>query len=66
MANTGGPNTGSCQFFINTVHNPYLDWFTRGEREHPVFAKVIEGMDVVRRSRRRRPTGTTGPSRRCA
>src|SRR5688572_6307091 len=29
MANAG-PNTGSSQFFLNTVHNPYLDWFTAG------------------------------------
>ncbi len=48
-----------CQFFINTVHNSYLDWFTPGASKHPVFGKVIEGMDVVsRRSRRRRPTAT--------
>jgi cyclophilin family peptidyl-prolyl cis-trans isomerase len=46
MANTGAPNTGSCQFFINTVHNAYLDWFTPGSK-HPVFGKVISGMDVV-------------------
>ena len=42
-----GPNSGSCQFFINTVHNPYLDWFSPGQSKHPVFGKVIEGMDVV-------------------
>jgi cyclophilin family peptidyl-prolyl cis-trans isomerase len=47
MANTGRPNSGSCQFFINTVHNNYLDWFTPGQSKHPVFGKVIEGMDVV-------------------
>ncbi|HSQ67133.1 MAG TPA: peptidylprolyl isomerase [Polyangiaceae bacterium] len=47
MANTGQPNSGSCQFFINTVHNSYLDWFTPGQSKHPVFGKVIEGMDVV-------------------
>ncbi len=47
MANTGAPNSGSCQFFINTVHNSYLDWFTPGRSKHPVFGKVIEGMDVV-------------------
>jgi cyclophilin family peptidyl-prolyl cis-trans isomerase len=47
MANTGRPNSGSCQFFINTVHNPYLDFFTPGPSKHPVFARVIEGMDVV-------------------
>ncbi|MEP7051986.1 MAG: peptidylprolyl isomerase, partial [Pseudomonadota bacterium] len=47
MANTGQPNSGSCQFFINTVHNSYLDWFTPGASKHPVFAKVVSGMDVV-------------------
>jgi cyclophilin family peptidyl-prolyl cis-trans isomerase len=47
MANTGAPNSGSCQFFVNTVHNSYLDWFTPGASKHPVFGKVIEGMDVV-------------------
>ena len=47
MANTGAPNSGSCQFFINTVHNAYLDWFTPGRSKHPVFARVIDGMDVV-------------------
>jgi len=40
MANSG-PDTGSSQFFINIVDNNYLD------SEHPVFGKVIEGMDVV-------------------
>ena len=47
MANTGRPNSGGSQFFINTVHNSYLDWFTPGPSKHPVFGKVIEGMDVV-------------------
>ena len=47
MANTGQPNSGSCQFFINTVHNAYLDWFTPGPSKHPVFGKVVSGMDVV-------------------
>ncbi|HLU67648.1 MAG TPA: peptidylprolyl isomerase [Kofleriaceae bacterium] len=49
MANTGRPNSGSCQFFINTVHNAYLDWFTPGASRHPVFGRVIEGMDVVKK-----------------
>jgi cyclophilin family peptidyl-prolyl cis-trans isomerase len=49
MANTGSPNSGSCQFFINTVHNHYLDWFTPGASKHPVFGKVTKGMDVIKR-----------------
>ena len=49
MANTGQPNSGSCQFFINTVHNAYLDWFTPGQSKHPVFGKVVSGMDVVKK-----------------
>lgn len=49
MANTGQPNSGSCQFFINTVHNTYLDWFTPGPSKHPVFGKVTSGMDVVKK-----------------
>ncbi len=48
MANTGRPNSGGSQFFINTVHNDYLDWFTGGQSKHPVFAKITEGMDVIK------------------
>ena len=48
MANTGRPNSGGSQFFVNTVHNAYLDWFTPGQSKHPVFARVTEGMDVVK------------------
>lgn len=50
MANTGRPNSGGAQFFVNTVHNSYLDWFdTRTPSSHPVFGRVTEGMDVVKK-----------------
>ena len=47
MANTGRPNSGGSQFFINTVHNAYLDWFSPGPSKHPVFGRITDGMDVV-------------------
>jgi cyclophilin family peptidyl-prolyl cis-trans isomerase len=47
MANTGAPNSGGSQFFINTVHNAFLDWFSPGASRHPVFGKVTRGQDVV-------------------
>ena len=50
MANTGAPNSGGAQFFVNTVHNSYLDWFdTRTPSKHPVFGRVVRGMDVVKK-----------------
>jgi len=48
MANTGRPNTGGSQFFINTVHNDFLDWFNLGTpSKHPVFGQITQGMDIV-------------------
>ncbi len=49
MANTGRPNSAAGQFFVNTVHNSYLDWFSPGASKHPVFGKVVSGMDVVKK-----------------
>ncbi len=49
MANTGRPNSGGSQFFINTVHNAYLDWFSPGPSKHPVFGKIVDGQDVVKK-----------------
>ena len=42
MANTGQPNSGGSQFFMNTVHNDFLDWFSPGESKHPVFGKACD------------------------
>lgn len=48
MANTGQPNSGGSQFFINLKNNTYLDFdkppFTSA---HPVFGEVITGWEVV-------------------
>ena len=47
MANSG-PNTGTCQFFINLTNNTYLD-FDKAPltSKHPVFGITISGFDVV-------------------
>jgi cyclophilin family peptidyl-prolyl cis-trans isomerase len=29
MANTGQPQSGGSQFFINVRHNSFLDWFDK-------------------------------------
>jgi cyclophilin family peptidyl-prolyl cis-trans isomerase len=47
MANSG-PNSGGSQFFVNTKHNSFLDWFDGSSpSKHPVFGKVTAGMEVV-------------------
>ena len=47
MANSG-PNSGTCQFFINLVDNTYLD-FDKAPltSKHPVFGITISGFNVV-------------------
>ena len=48
MANTGQPNTGGSQFFINTIDNKYLDKENPSTPyAHPVFGQVTKGMSVV-------------------
>ena len=50
MANTGRPHSGGSQFFINTAHNAFLDWWdTSTPSKHPVFGKVTDGMDIIRK-----------------
>merc|ERR1719316_1099144 len=47
MANTGRPNSGGSQFFLNVNNNANLDWFSPGQSKHPVFGKIIEGYEVA-------------------
>merc|ERR1719408_755460 len=36
MANTGSPNSGGSQFFINVAENEFLDWFNdETKSQHP-------------------------------
>ena len=56
MANAG-PNTMGSQFFINLVSNNYLD------TKHPVFGKVVEGMDVVDTIAKVQTSGLAGGNR---
>jgi peptidylprolyl isomerase len=46
MANTGQPNSGGSQFFINLVDNSALQGNTF-DNNYPVFGNVIDGMNVV-------------------
>jgi cyclophilin family peptidyl-prolyl cis-trans isomerase len=41
MANTGQPQSGGSQFFINVANNSFLDWFDRSSPSaHPVFGRI--------------------------
>ena len=42
MANTGAPNSGGSQFFMNVANNKNLDWFSPGQSKHPVFGKILD------------------------
>lgn len=46
MARTNNPDSATCQFFINVKDNAFLN-HQPGRPGYAVFAKVIEGMDVV-------------------
>jgi peptidyl-prolyl cis-trans isomerase B (cyclophilin B) len=48
MARTPAPDSASCQFFINTVDNGFLDRAQAADGVgYCVFGKVTSGMDVV-------------------
>lgn len=48
MARTSEPHSASCQWFVNTVDNDFLD--AKNARDgwgYTVFGRVIRGMDVI-------------------
>lgn len=49
MARTQDPHSATNQFFINLVDNTFLDHGAQGANSwgYAVFARVVEGMDVV-------------------
>ena len=49
MARTNEPHSATSQFFINTKDNDFLNFSSETSRGwgYAVFAKVVEGMDVV-------------------
>ena len=55
MARTGDPNSATSQFFINTVDNSFLNYTGPQDGRtwgYAVFAKVVQGMDVVEKIRK--------------
>ena len=62
MANTGAPNSGGSQFFLNTKHNAFLDYFDNSTpSKHPVFGKVSRPASQSRRWRQGAATAGGAP-----
>jgi cyclophilin family peptidyl-prolyl cis-trans isomerase len=48
MARTGDPHSATCQFFINTADNTFLDRANAADGfGYTVFGRVVKGLDVV-------------------
>ena len=62
MARTSEPNSATSQFFINVANNGFLNYPGQDGHGYTVFAKVVDGMDVVNKIVAV-PTGTRGPHR---
>ncbi len=62
MARTNDPHSASSQFFINVADNSFLNHTGKNAQGwgYAVFAKVIEGMEVVSKIKAV-PTGNIGP-----
>lgn len=64
MARTSDVNSATCQFFINTVDNDFLNFRGKNPDEYGycVFGKVVSGMDIVDKIEAVQ-TGSKGPHR---
>ena len=51
MARTSDPHSASAQFFINVKNNSFLDYPGQDGWGYCVFGEVVEGRDVVDKSR---------------
>lgn len=62
LARTPDVHSATCQFFINVVDNPFLDFTAPTPQGYGycVFGKVVQGMDVVDQIKAV-PTGRSGP-----
>lgn len=62
MARTSDPHSATCQFFINLVDNPRLDYRSKdaGGWGYCAFGKVIDGMDTLD-AMAKQPTGSRMP-----
>ena len=68
MANTGAPNSGGSQFFLNTKHNAFLDYFDNSTpSKHPVFgllpASHLNATRLIVRTQARSSTAWTSSLR---
>jgi len=60
MARTADPNSATCQFFINVIDNPGLDYPKPDGHGYAVFGQVVAGMDVVDKIKAVAVTTTNG------
>jgi len=51
MARRGDPDSATCQFYVNVVDNPGLDYPSPDGYGYCVFGRVVKGMDTVDRIR---------------